>query len=79
MLFLLFLISREVEDALSSGDYSHVHDFYQRTFSSPIELNALLKQDPDQESASDEESGICLTLLYAIYDHLDDLVSLFVY
>ena len=68
--------SREVRDSLSSGDYSRVHDFYQRTFSSPVEMNALLKLDPEEQGRRIEDSGVSLSLLHAIYDHLEDLVSL---
>lgn len=38
-------------------------------------MNALLKRDPDEETAKMTDSGISLELLHSIYDHLDDLVS----
>jgi hypothetical protein len=64
----------DVKTALSTGDYSQVHDFYQRTFSSPIEMNALLKRNPEQETAHATDPEINQELLFAIYDFLDDLV-----
>lgn len=53
-----------------------MHDFYQRTFSSPLELLALLKRNPQQDGAKLSDPEINQELLHAIYDHLDDLVSI---
>ena len=38
-------------------------------------MNALLKRNPDQEGAYATDPEINQELLFAIYDHLDDLVS----
>ena len=76
--FFFFFSSQEVNSALSTGDYSSIHDFYQRTFSSPIELNALMKRNVDADTSFPmqlNDSNINTELLYAVYDHLDDLVS----
>lgn len=72
-----YCCSLEVKCAISSGDYSSIHDFYQRTFSSPIELNALMKRSAsnDKSQLSHDDCELNTQLLYAIYDHLDDLVS----
>lgn len=66
----------EVKSATSSGDYSQVHDFYQRTFSSGVELNALLKKNPDQSDAKIDDPEILVELLNEIYDRLNDLVCI---
>lgn len=53
-----------------------MHDFYQRTFSSPLELLAVLKRNPQQDGTKLSDPEINQELLNAIYDHLDDLVSI---
>jgi hypothetical protein len=60
--------------ASDSADYTSLHDFYEKTFSSFVEINALFKQNPDQESAKIKDPEIKTELLFTVYDQLNDLV-----
>ncbi|KAI1301906.1 putative E3 ubiquitin-protein ligase HECTD2 [Halotydeus destructor] len=65
----------QVREATVSGDYSSVHDFYQRTFSSPIEMCALFKRHTDHRTAKINDAEVKKELLDSVHDHMDDLPS----
>ncbi|RWS26545.1 putative E3 ubiquitin-protein ligase HECTD2-like protein [Leptotrombidium deliense] len=64
-----------INEALVDGDYSRVHDFYERTFSSFIELNSLFKVNPEEQNAKSQDPEIKVELLNAVNDGIDDLPS----
>ncbi|RWS05224.1 putative E3 ubiquitin-protein ligase HECTD2-like protein, partial [Dinothrombium tinctorium] len=66
-----------ITEALVNGDYSRIHDFYDRTFSSFVELNAVFKQNPEQEGAKINDPEINVELLNAVNDSIDDLNPMF--
>ena len=74
-MIFLSLFREEVLSARSSGDYSLIHDFYERTFSSTIEMNALFKRTPDQKGAKINDPEIKSELLNEVHDQMDDLVK----
>lgn len=59
---------------MSTGDYSLIHDFYQKTFSSSVEMCSLFKQNTDQKSAKYNDPEIRTELLNEVYDQMDNLV-----
>lgn len=68
-------LRNDVEESTKCGDYSSIHDFYQQTFSSPIELVALLKRFPEKSSARIDDPELKVELLNELHDHINDLVS----
>ncbi|XP_054168637.1 probable E3 ubiquitin-protein ligase HECTD2 [Oppia nitens] len=58
-----------------SADYTQLHDFYEQTFSSNIELNALFKVNANQSDAKSHDPEINIIFLYTVYDELNNLPS----
>ena len=64
----------QASEAMSTGDYSLIHDFYQKTFSSAVEICAMFKRNPDQKDSKLTDPEIKTELLNEVHDQLDDLV-----
>ncbi|KAM7283145.1 putative E3 ubiquitin-protein ligase HECTD2 [Ixodes scapularis] len=62
-----------VEEGRASSSFSKIQEFYEQTFSSLIELNALFKENPRQDDAKLEDPEIKNELLHAVYDMLEEL------
>lgn len=67
---------KDVEESTKCGDYSSIHDLYQQTFSSPIELMALLKRFPEKSSARIDDPELKVELMNELHDHINDLVMI---
>lgn len=72
-------LRQDVEEATKCGDYSSIHDLYQQTFSSPIELVSLLKHFPQKQSARIDDPELKVELMNELHDHINDLVRLKLY
>ncbi|KAL1434216.1 hypothetical protein MTO96_011858 [Rhipicephalus appendiculatus] len=62
-----------VEEGRASCCFAKVQEFYEQTFSSLVELNALFKENPNQDDAKLEDPEIKIDLLHAVYDILEEL------
>ncbi|KAH9362235.1 hypothetical protein HPB48_002213 [Haemaphysalis longicornis] len=62
-----------VEEGRASSCYSKVQEFYEQTFSSLVELNALFKENPSQDDAKLEDPRSKAIWLHAVYDILEEL------
>ncbi|XP_037506563.2 probable E3 ubiquitin-protein ligase HECTD2 [Rhipicephalus sanguineus] len=62
-----------VEEGRASCCFAKVQEFYEQTFSSLVELNALFKEHPNQDDAKLEDPEIKIDLLHAVYDILEEL------
>lgn len=64
-----------VEEGRASCCFAKVQEFYEQTFSSLVELNALFKENPNQDDAKLEDPEIKIDLLHAVYDTLEELLT----
>lgn len=74
----MYVVLREqARQAMSTGEYSLVHDFYQKTFSSSVEMCALFKKNMDQKGAKFNDPELRTELLNEVHDQMDNLVGSF--
>ena len=69
-----YLLRNKIKQANESIDFGEVKEFYRRTFSSLIELNAVFKLYPDKDEAVLNDPELKFDLLFEVYDELDNLV-----